>query len=385
MAYIGNIPADKYQTLQKQSFTTSATDTYTLSYSVTNPQDLALFINNVRQNPNDAYTVSGTTLTLSSAITSSDTMYAVFLGRAVETIAPATGSVTNDMLASGSFSNITGTGTLTNFTSTGIDDNADATAVTIDSSENVFIGKTSSGIGTVGAEFTAVSGGISSITRDNGTPFQINRKTSNGGLLSFLKDGTVVGSISAQDGVTINIDGGGERAGIVFVSTAWFPRRNGALVDNTLDLGSGSYRFDDLFATNGTIQTSDQNEKQSIQALTSTEIAVAKRISKLFKTFKFNSSVEEKGDNARTHTGIIAQDVQQAFTDEGLDSSNYGLFISSTWWENEEGDIKEEATEGYTEKTRLGIRYPELLSFVSSAFEQRLTDIETRIATLENA
>ena len=102
MAYIGNIPADKYQTLQKQSFSTSATDTYTLSYAVTNPQDLALFINNVRQNPNDAYTVSGTTLTLSSAITGSDTMYAVFLGRAVETVAPAIGSVTNSMLANSS-------------------------------------------------------------------------------------------------------------------------------------------------------------------------------------------------------------------------------------------------------------------------------------------
>jgi hypothetical protein len=102
--YIGNVPADKYQTLQKQSFTTSATDTYTLSYAVTNPQDLALFVNNVRQNPNDAYTVSGTTLTLSSAITSSDTMYAVFLGRAVETVAPALSSVTNDMLA-GSIAN----------------------------------------------------------------------------------------------------------------------------------------------------------------------------------------------------------------------------------------------------------------------------------------
>ena len=104
MAYIGNIPADKYQTLQKQSFTTSATDTYTLSYAVSNPQDLALFINNVRQNPNDAYTVSNTTLTLSSAITGSDTMYAVFLGRAVETVAPALSSVTNDMLA-GSIAN----------------------------------------------------------------------------------------------------------------------------------------------------------------------------------------------------------------------------------------------------------------------------------------
>ena len=99
MAYIGNRPADKYQTLQKQSFTTSATDTYTLSYAVSDPQSLALFINNVRQNPNDAYTVSGTTLTLSSAITGSDTMYAVFLGKAVETVAPATGSVTLSMLS----------------------------------------------------------------------------------------------------------------------------------------------------------------------------------------------------------------------------------------------------------------------------------------------
>jgi len=104
MSYQGNTPAEKYQTLQKQSFTTSATDTFTLDYAVTNPQDLALFINNVRQNPNDAYTVSNTTLTLSSAITSSDTMYAVFLGRAVESVAPAVGSVTNDML-SGSIAN----------------------------------------------------------------------------------------------------------------------------------------------------------------------------------------------------------------------------------------------------------------------------------------
>ena len=102
--YIGNIPADKYQTLQKQSFVTSATDTYTLDYAVSNPQDLALFINSVRQNPHDAYTVSGTTLTLSSAITGSDTMYAVFLGKAVETVAPALSSVTNDMLA-GSIAN----------------------------------------------------------------------------------------------------------------------------------------------------------------------------------------------------------------------------------------------------------------------------------------
>jgi len=99
LSYIGNTPADKYQTLEKQSFTTSATTGYTLSYSVSSPQDIALFINNVRQNPNSSYTVSGTTLTLTSATTGTDVMYAVFLGKSVGTIAPAVGSVTNDMLS----------------------------------------------------------------------------------------------------------------------------------------------------------------------------------------------------------------------------------------------------------------------------------------------
>ena len=86
MSYIGNTPADKYQTLEKQSFTTSATTGYTLSYSVSSPQDIGLFINNVRQNPNSSYTVSGTTLTLTSATTGTDVMYAVFLGKAIGTV-----------------------------------------------------------------------------------------------------------------------------------------------------------------------------------------------------------------------------------------------------------------------------------------------------------
>jgi hypothetical protein len=45
-----------------------------------------------------AYTASGTTLTLSAATSATDTMYAVFLGKAVQTVTPASGSVTNAML-----------------------------------------------------------------------------------------------------------------------------------------------------------------------------------------------------------------------------------------------------------------------------------------------
>tara|TARA_B100001939_G_scaffold550_1_gene521 strand:+ start:262 stop:1383 length:1122 start_codon:yes stop_codon:yes gene_type:complete len=373
MAYIGNIPAEKYQTLQKQSFTTSATDTYTLDYAVTNPQDLALFINNVRQNPNDAYSVSNTTLTLSSAITSSDTMYAVFLGRAVETIAPATGSVTGNMMSY----------PLTNFSSTGIDDNADATAITIDSSENVLVGKTS-------LEYDSNTGivlrndGFISCVRDDGNVTDFNRLNSNGEVVRISKDGTTLGGFGANGNEIYffsQTHGHGVRFAEEFVPTD----ATGGNNDNDIDLGKSGIRWRTVFAGTGSINTSDENEKQSIQPLTSSEMNVAKRLSALFRNYKFNDAVEQKGDNARIHTGIIAQDVQQAFTDEGLDASNYALWCSDTWYQNSDGDIKNEPTEGYVEKTRLAIRYSELFSFIQAYNDQRFTELETRIATLENA
>jgi hypothetical protein len=101
LAYIGNIPAEKYSAFQKQDFTTSATTSYTLDNPVANANELALFINFVRQEPTASYSASGTTLTLTEATSSSDDMYCVYLGKAVQTVTPASGSVTNDMLASG--------------------------------------------------------------------------------------------------------------------------------------------------------------------------------------------------------------------------------------------------------------------------------------------
>jgi hypothetical protein len=92
--------------------------------------------------------------------------------------------------------NITSVGTLTTFTSTGIDDNADATAITIDSSENVLVGKSSLGIGVDGTEIRA--GGQLLVTADGDNPVDFNRKTSDGVIALFRKDGTPVGSIGTD-------------------------------------------------------------------------------------------------------------------------------------------------------------------------------------------
>ena len=87
MAYIGNKPADDitFHTTVKQSFTPdSSTTAFTLSNTVTNENELELFINNVRQEPGSgkAYTAAGTTLTISEAPTTGDDMYCIFQGKA---------------------------------------------------------------------------------------------------------------------------------------------------------------------------------------------------------------------------------------------------------------------------------------------------------------
>ena len=153
--------------------------------------------------------------------------------------------------------------------------------------------------------------------------------------------------------------------------------------DNAMDLGFVSSRWDDVYATNGTIQTSDRNEKQDIEELSDAEQRVAVAAKGLLRKFRWKDAVNKKGDEARTHFGIIAQDLEDAFTAEGLDAGKYAMFIKSSWWEHEvqieatedkeayteihQYETEEEAPDGAVEKIRLGVRYSELLAFIIAA------------------
>ena len=101
MPYIGNQPAEQFTSFATQEISTSATTSYTLDHAATNENEIALFINNVRQQPGSgkAYTATGTALTLSAATASTDTMYCVFLGRALQTVNPATNSISTAMIS----------------------------------------------------------------------------------------------------------------------------------------------------------------------------------------------------------------------------------------------------------------------------------------------
>jgi hypothetical protein len=103
LAYLGNRPAESFASFEKQVFTIVNSQTaYTLSHSVTNENDIRLVVNNVVQEPGSgkAYTASGTTLTLSAALTNgTDEMYCVFLGRALQTVNAPNASVGSDQTA----------------------------------------------------------------------------------------------------------------------------------------------------------------------------------------------------------------------------------------------------------------------------------------------
>jgi hypothetical protein len=232
----------------------------------------------------------------------------------------------------------------------------------IDSSGDVLVNTTTTlttaalNAGTTGIALR--SSDLAVISRDGGAGLIVNRKTSDGDLIALRKDGTTVGSIDAKDG-TMAIGTGDTGLRFISASDAVTPHdmNNNAGRDNAIDLGTSGARFDDIYATNATIQTSDANEKQDIEALSEAETRVAVAAKALLRKFRWKSAVEEKGDEARIHFGIIAQDLKAAFEAEGLDAGRYAMFIHSTWTDEETGE----------ERSRMGVRYSELLAFIIAA------------------
>ena len=85
MPYIGNPPAERFTSFDYQDLTGGSGTSFTLDNTVGNPQEIEVFVNNVRQEPGVAYTVSGTALTMTGSIATTDDFYVVFQGKAIQT------------------------------------------------------------------------------------------------------------------------------------------------------------------------------------------------------------------------------------------------------------------------------------------------------------
>lgn len=136
--------------------------------------------------------------------------------------------------------------------------------------------------------------------------------------------------------------------------------------DNAQNWGNGSFRWATIFAGTGTINTSDQREKDGIRSLSDAEKAVGAALKALVRAYQWTSSVALKGAGARTHVGWIAQEVIEVFTANGLDPFAYGVCCHDTWeaedvTHDKYGNVVRPAVEA---GDRFSLRHDELMAFI---------------------
>jgi hypothetical protein len=142
--------------------------------------------------------------------------------------------------------------------------------------------------------------------------------------------------------------------------------------DGVVNLGSGLYKYNTVYAATGSISTSDRNKKQDIGDISDAILDAWGKVN--YQTFKFKDAVELKGDGARYHIGVIAQEIHDAFTStEGAPNPfDYGILCYEEWdaVEEELNDEGEILTPSREAGDMWAIRADECL-FLESAYMRR--------------
>ena len=183
--------------------------------------------------------------------------------------------------------------------------------------------------------------------------------------------GVQIASTSAGDSIFLGFDSVGGASytnGYTFSSTSngFYPAS-----DDTQLLGRSSNRWGTVFASTGTINTSDGREKTAPLSITDDVLDAWGDVSLV--TFQWLDAIRLKGeDYARWHFGVIAQQVHDAFTTHGLGGTQYGLLCYDKWEAepeiiDEEGNVTQEAKPA---GDRWGIRADQCL-FLEAAYQRR--------------
>jgi len=130
--------------------------------------------------------------------------------------------------------------------------------MTLDASGNLLVGTTDPIVyneGSTGNSGVVISSdNYYSAARKNGPTLFLNRQASDGAIAQFYKDGTTVGSIGSSNSSSVTYLAGSASGGGIGVannSPAVFPARPAGVIDDTINLGSGFYRFKDLYLSGG--------------------------------------------------------------------------------------------------------------------------------------
>lgn len=188
------------------------------------------------------------------------------------------------------------------------------------------------------------------------------------GALRLLADG---GAVHIQSGIPV-----GEESYLTLTADYGTPmaKFRGWLVPTShgiYSIGASSLKWDDIYAINGTIQTSDLQKKKDV-------VYGLEDYDAFYDSLKPISYKFIDGVSGRTHIGLGAQDVEQQLLNANLTSFDFAGLIKSTKKDEEGQDIENEYD--------YGLRYGEFIALNIWQIQQlkkRVEQLENKIKELE--
>lgn len=147
-------------------------------------------------------------------------------------------------------------------------------------------------------------------------------------------------------------------------------------VDNVLALGGTGHRYKELWAGSATIQTSDRQHKEQIRMLSGKQFgALLDAVGAVpLVAFKFKDAVAAKGEKARDHYGIVAQDLHDELVKRDLDPFAGGVLGRDPVMEEIEEEIAVEREAMSTE-----VHPKETIELIDGKWTKRIELVERQV------
>ena len=154
-------------------------------------------------------------------------------------------------------------------------------------------------------------------------------------------------------------------------------------IKENVDIGRSSFQWRNIYATNGTIQTSDRTKKTNISSL---EIQKSQAFIHGLNPVSYKMI---DGTSGRTHYGFIAQDIEKLMNTLHMDSKDFAGFIKSPKkvikYEDENGTKLENPIEEVIENEYdYALRYDEFMAPLIKVVQEQQKTIERQQRMIEN-
>ena len=190
------------------------------------------------------------------------------------------------------------------------------------------------------------------------------------------------GMIYSQGSQQLNISASAEEKYRLFLGVRESTWALAPLYNQYLKLGTGSFKWNQIYSSSATINTSDRRKKKDIQPLDENARIFVMKLNPVSYKLK-------DGETGRTHYGMIAQDIEDELTELGMTAMDFAGFCKDEVYEN----VKT-TKEGFTEVKTIkkpgeyiyGLRYEEFIAPLIKTVQlqqQEIEELKHRIDILE--